>query len=63
VIAAPSGRRGSIDGRWASENRVLGGWLTCSAKISIAEESDKDDGHERREKELAPRKKEQRRKY
>jgi hypothetical protein len=32
--------------------------LTCSAEISIAEESDKNDDHERRGKELASGKKE-----
>ena len=41
----------------------LGGGLTCPAEISITEESDKNDHHKRREKELAPGKKERRREH
>jgi hypothetical protein len=34
---------------------LLGGWLTYSVKISVPEESEKEDNYEQREeKELAP---------
>jgi hypothetical protein len=44
-------------------SRWLDGGLTCPAEISITEESDKNDDHERRGKELAPGKKERRREH
>jgi hypothetical protein len=43
-------RAGAVGG-----SRLLGGGLTYPVKVPVAEESDKNNDHERREKDLTPR--------